>query len=147
MAGEFENQALRPDDAAYVYQLCEATMRPYVVALRGRWDEGEVRSEILRDLTDGCYRAVLAGDARVGVVSVAWSETCCEIVQLFIDPKHQRRGFGASTVDMIVREAQLARRPVIARVLVTNPALAFWEKAGFSLVESTDDHHLLAHHE
>jgi hypothetical protein len=34
---------------------------------------------------------------------------------------------------------------VIARVLVTNPVLAFWEKAGFSLVESTDDHHLLAH--
>ena len=122
-------------------------MHEAVVALGGRWDEDAVKAGILQDLADGSYRAVIAGNARVGVVSVAWSETCCEIAQLFIEPKNQRQGYGALTVNTIVQQARRARKPVIARVLITNPALTFWKKVGFSLLESTDDHHLLAHPE
>jgi N-acetylglutamate synthase-like GNAT family acetyltransferase len=143
VGNELPSPLLGPEDAAYVYDLCETTMRGPVVSLWGRWPEDEIRAEILRTLEAGEYQVIEHGDLRAGVVSVVWDETCCEIMQLFIDPKYQGRGLGTSTVERVVREALRVRKPVIARVLVTNPARAFWEKVGFVIVDSTDEHHLL----
>ena len=118
-------------------------MRQPVEALWGRWREDEVRGEIVRAVTEGEYQAIMDGDTRVGVMSVLRSETCCEIAQLFIAPRYQRRGFGRASVDHVVDAVQRTRKPVIARVLITNPARAFWEKMGFAVVDTTDEHHLL----
>jgi len=120
-------------------------MREPAVALWGHWPRKRLTAEILRAVADGEYQAVMKAETRVGVVSVLWSETCLEIAQLFIEPKHQRRGVGRSTVSHIVRQALRTRKPVIARVLVTNPARAFWERVGFTVVDSTDEDHLLEH--
>ena len=144
--GDRDLALLRPEDIGYAYNLCEATMRDSIVALWGHWPEDQVKEEMLRAITKGEYHAVIHEGARVGLVSVLWDETCCEIVQLFIEPKFQRRGAGRLTVDGIVHQAALrGGRSVIARVLVTNPARSFWEKAGFVLVDSTTDHHLMEH--
>jgi GNAT superfamily N-acetyltransferase len=95
----------------------------------GRWQEDKVKAEKMRAVADHEVQAVMDRGTRAGLVSVMWSGTCCEIAQLFIEPKHQGRGLGRSTVDRIVHQAsQRASKPVIARVLVTNPARAFWEK-------------------
>src|SRR5688572_25560989 len=102
---------LHAEDADYVYRLCEATVRQPVVALWGHWPEDQLRSEIVRAVAGGEYQAVMQGEARVGVVSVPWDETCCEIAQLFIEPEHQLRGAGRSTVDSVVRQALRARKP------------------------------------
>jgi len=135
---------LRTTDAGYAYRLCEETMRPAVVTLWGRWPEKKVKAEMMRAVVDGEMQSVLDRGTRVGLVSVLWSETCCEIAQLFIEPKHQGRGLGRSTVDRIIHQAsRRASRPVIARVLLTNPARAFWEKVGFRVVDTTAEHHLL----
>ena len=135
---------LRAEDAGYAYNLCEATMREAIVALWGHWQEDKVKAEMLRAVSQGEYQAVLHEGARVGLVSVLWDETCCEVAQLFVEPKFQGQGAGRLTVDRVVRMAEIrARRPVIARVLITNPARRFWEKQGFLLVDSTAQHHLL----
>jgi len=132
------------EDVDYACRLCEETMQASVVALWGRWQEDKVKAEMMRAVVHGELQAVMDGGKRAGLVSVLWSETCCEIAQLFIEPKHQGHGLGRSTVDSIVHRAALrASKPVIARVLLTNPARAFWEKLGFRLLDTTTEHHLL----
>lgn len=141
--GEFEFLLLDLADTGYVYDLCETTMRVAVVAAWGRWPADEVKAEIVRATSAGELHAIVDGNARIGVVSALPSETCWEIVQLFIEPAHQRSGVGRSVVDGIVRQASRSNKPVIARVLVTNPALVFWQRMGFTVVDSTVEHHLL----
>jgi GNAT superfamily N-acetyltransferase len=118
-------------------------MRAAVVAAFGQWPADDIKAEIARAASAGELQVIVKGGVRVGLVSALPSETCWEIVQLFVEPAHQRGGVGRATVNGIVRQAARERKPVIARVLVTNPALAFWQRMGFTVVDSTDEHHLL----
>lgn len=57
---------------------------------------------------------------------------------------HRRRGIGSHVLAGILDEAQRAQRPVILRVLRSNPrARAFYNRHGFTVTEETETHYYM----
>jgi ribosomal protein S18 acetylase RimI-like enzyme len=59
--------------------------------------------------------------------------------RLFISPKFQNRGIGAKVLADIVSTAHQNGFSVKLSVLTTNPAIKFYQRAGFSVIDETPE--------
>jgi ribosomal protein S18 acetylase RimI-like enzyme len=134
---------LRPTDIEFLYRLCEATMKPYVVAVWGQWSEPNVREGLAKSLHDGEFSAVVLDAQRVGAISVLRHHSHHQLEQLYILPEYQRQGLGALLVQKVVSEAQALGVPVRLRVLTSNPARALYERLGFKVTEVTAERYFM----
>ena len=88
------------------------------------WDEPAAVAE-------GRTRLAVIGRAAVGFATVSPTGPVQEIVDLFVDPEHMRRGLGRELIaDLIVRAA--AAGCTRLEVDANRHAVPFYEKVGFS---------------
>lgn len=137
MAVEFR-AALRAD-ARYVLGLEEACMRAYAEALWGHWHPSDNAATLC---LIGC-RIIGYGGVAVGCVQVTNRGDHLWLEKLYIDPDHQNRGLGALVLRHVLNAAAHEQLPVKLCVLATNPAQAFYRRAGFVVCEELAERRIM----
>lgn len=131
---------LRPTteaDAAFAYHVRATTMRDYVMATWGTWDEAAARGQILEDIRRSRSMIVEIDGQPIGLMRVDEFSTHLHLDQLFILPEHQRQGVGRRLVTELLGRADPMRLPLRLWVLRVNPAVSFYERLGFKIIEQT----------
>jgi GNAT superfamily N-acetyltransferase len=126
-------RAAVPSDAPLFYEVIASTMRGFIEATWGAWDEERVQ----RESRDVCKRpeakVALLELAEVGVLVVCEEATHTQVEQLYLLPQYQRLGLGGELMAAVLRTSSRAGKPVRLRVLRVNPARSFYEKLGFTV--------------
>ena len=131
-------QATR-SDAAYILWLEEACMKAYAVALWGTWRPSSSEEAVVVSR----HQIIELAAKRIGCVTVEITKDFVELKRLFIAPEFQNRGIGADVLGRVKETARAAGVPVRLSVLTTNPALRFYQRHGFRVIEQTSERRIL----
>jgi ribosomal protein S18 acetylase RimI-like enzyme len=127
------------DDAPLFYSVIEQTMREFILATWGRWDEARVRQESLEDSISPNAQVIQIGDVGVGVLLVERLPTHIQLEQIYLFPKYQKLGIGSIIIHELITESSQSQVPIRLRVMAVNPAKQFYEKFGFIVTEVTPE--------
>jgi ribosomal protein S18 acetylase RimI-like enzyme len=125
------------DDFAYIYGLCEATMRPYVEADLGDCFERVARPTIQKLVQGSKFSKIYAADALVGAVAHERHETHIQLEEIYLEPAKQNQGLGTEVMRRFVEPSRSLELPIRLHVLASNPARRFYERLGFVITRST----------
>jgi ribosomal protein S18 acetylase RimI-like enzyme len=128
-----------PDDAPLFYSVIDLTMREFILATWGRWDEARVQSESQVHSRSPNAQIIEVENIGIGVLRIARHPTHIELEQLYLLPEYQRLGIGTALINRLIAEAQESIVPVRLRVLVVNPAKQLYERIGFVVTETTPE--------
>lgn len=134
---------LAPEEADYLFALCEATMRGYVEQVWATWNGAAVRAHLTGRARAGAFFALYVRDARVGAVAFERHDTHYQIEDIYIEPDSQGQGIGTFVVNYIIEIAAQEGVPVQLRVLSSNPSRRLYERLGFKVIRSTPERHFL----
>ncbi|MCV0397542.1 MAG: GNAT family N-acetyltransferase [Rhizobiaceae bacterium] len=118
-------------DARFLLHLEEQCVRGYAVALWGSWRP----SSTVEAFDPAGHRVLMQGGVDIGCVATEERADHIWIQKLYVHPDWQNLGVGTWALRHVVNEAVSARLPVRLSVLVTNPAVGFYEREGFSVSE------------
>jgi RimJ/RimL family protein N-acetyltransferase/GNAT superfamily N-acetyltransferase len=127
------------DDAPLFYRVIEQTMREFIIATWGRWNESRVLEESLEDSISPNAQVIQIGDVAVGVFLVERSLTHIQLEQIYLLPEYQRLGIGSALINSLIKEASKSQLPIHLRVMTINPAKKFYEKLDFKVIEVTSE--------
>ena len=133
---------LRPaaeSDFETVFAITMATMRAYVEATWGIWDEAEHRSRIRDSFDPSTHRLVHVDGQLAGLLAVKVHAEHVQLVKLFLLPSFQGRGIGTRLVRQVMAQAAAQERPVRLRVLRVNPAQRLYLRLGFVITDETPE--------
>jgi GNAT superfamily N-acetyltransferase len=133
---------LRPaaeSDFETVFAITMATMRAYVEATWGIWDEAEHRSRIRDSFEPSTHRLVHVDGQLAGLLAVKEHAEHVQLVKVFLLPHFQGRGIGTLLVRQVMAQAAAQERPVRLRVLRVNPAQRLYLRLGFVITAETPE--------
>ena len=96
-----------------------------------------------RRFPDSDHRLLLLDGRRAGRVYLARSENEIRILDIALVPEHRNKGIGTRIIKDLLTESSQSRKPVRVYVEQFNPALALFERLGFSRAEDIGTHFLL----
>jgi ribosomal protein S18 acetylase RimI-like enzyme len=127
------------DDAPLFYNVIDRTMREFIIATWGAWNEARVRAESLEDSSSPNAQVILLDNVAVGVFLVERHATHIQLEQIYLLPEYQRLGIGTALIETLIAEAQQHHLPIRLRVMAVNPAKKFYERLGFVITEATPE--------
>jgi ribosomal protein S18 acetylase RimI-like enzyme len=127
------------DDAPLFYRVIEQTMREFILATWGRWNESRVLQESCEDSISPNAQVIQIGDVAVGVFLVERSPTHIQLEQIYLLPEYQQLGIGSALIHSLSKEASQSQLPIRLRVMAINPAKKFYEKLDFVVTEVTSE--------
>ena len=133
---------LRPaaaSDFETVFAITMATMRAYVEATWGIWDEAEHRSRIRDSFEPSTHRLVHVDGQLAGLLAATEHPDHIQLVKVFLLPPFQGRGIGTRLVRQVMAQAAAQERPVRLRVLRVNPAQRLYLRLGFVITDETPE--------
>ena len=125
---------LRPssiDDAPIFYSVIDLTMREFIIATWGAWNETRVRQEALEHSSSPHRQIIQVGDVAAGIFSVERYPTHIQLQQIYLLPEYQRLGIGSELISRLIIEGSQLQIPVRLHVMAVNPAKQFYEQLGF----------------
>jgi GNAT superfamily N-acetyltransferase len=138
--------SLRPseiNDAPLFYSVIDRTMRHFIVATWGRWDEERVQRESKEHSISPNAQIIEVNGIPAGVFLVDRYPTYIQLQQIYLLPEYQRQGIGTALIKGLIAEAQQLQIPVCLRVLVVNSAKKLYEQLGFVVTEETSEFFLM----
>ena len=142
------NLRLRPatvEDREFAYTTTRDTMREYVLATWGKWNEEEVRRRSSENIASGTTCIIELDGMPIGIRVVEKEPDCIRLAQIFILPAHQRHGLGSKLIEQLLADARSAGLPLRLRVLRVNPAFNLYLRMGFKVVEETAERYFMEH--
>jgi GNAT superfamily N-acetyltransferase len=133
---------LRPaaeSDFETVFAITMATMRAYVEATWGTWDDDEHRSRVRDSFEPSTHRLVHVDGQLAGLLASKEHAEHVQLVKVFLLPPFQGRGIGTRLVRQVLAQAAAQERPVRLRVLRVNPAQRLYLRLGFVLIDETPE--------
>ncbi len=127
------------DDFAYIYALCEVTMRAYVEIALGDRYELIARPTIQNLLARQLFSKIYVDDVLVGAIAYQRSDTHIQLEELYIEPRRQNQGIGTMVMTQLIEQSSALGLPIRLNVLASNRARFFYEQLGFSLTRSTKE--------
>jgi ribosomal protein S18 acetylase RimI-like enzyme len=127
------------DDAPLFYCVIEQTMREFIIATWGRWNESRVLQESREDSISPNAQVIQIGDVAVGVFLVERFLTHIQLEQIYLLPEYQRLGIGSALIHSLIKESSQYQLPIRLRVMAINPAKKFYEKLDFIVTEVTPE--------
>ena len=103
---------LRPaaeSDFETVFAITMATMRAYVEATWGIWDEAEHRSRIRDSFEPSTHRLVHVDGQLAGLLAATEHPDHIQLVKVFLLPPFQGRGIGTRLVRQVMAQAEAVR--------------------------------------
>jgi ribosomal protein S18 acetylase RimI-like enzyme len=132
----FTLRPANPNDAPLFYSVIDLTMREFILATWGRWDEARVQSESQVHSRSPNAQIIEVENIGIGVLRIARHPTHIELEQIYLLPEYQRLGIGTALINRLIADAQESIVPVRLRVLVVNPAKQLYERLGFVVTET-----------
>jgi GNAT superfamily N-acetyltransferase len=118
-------------DAPLFYSVVDQTMREFIVATWGAWNEERVLRESLQDSSSLSAKVIQREGQDIGVLLVEEESSHFQVQQIYLLPPFQRQGVGTQLVSSLVKNAVAIGKPVRLRVLKVNSAKQFYEKLSF----------------
>jgi len=141
---DMEKVVLRPaiqEDSGFAFHVKKAALGEYVRETYG-WDEDEQRRLHEQGFCASATRIIMSQGQDIGLVAIHEADDRVHLLELYLLPEAQGKGIGSHVLAQVLGEADRVRRPVILRVLKSNPrAKAFYERHGFTLVGETETHY------
>jgi GNAT superfamily N-acetyltransferase len=134
-------RAATADDADFLYTLSDLTLRPHLESLGKRWSVAGMRAKCDADAMLPGQRIVQVDGADCGSFCTEPADGALWLRALILLSAWQRQGIGAQLMQQVLDRGRALGVPVRLHVVRTNPARAFYERAGFE-VEAEDDVHL-----
>ncbi len=131
-------RASRSVDAELFYFITEQTMRPYVIAAGGTWDEESRRKEAAEDAINPGASVILVNTAEAGILAIEKLISEIRLHMLYLLPGFQGLGVGSALVSSLQQEASRRGVPLRLQVLKVNPAKAFYERLCFRVEEESE---------
>jgi ribosomal protein S18 acetylase RimI-like enzyme len=136
-------RAANSDDAPLFYRVIDLTMRDFILATWGRWDEERVQRESQEHSRLPHAQIIQVNNVAIGVLRVARYPSHLQVEQVYLLPQYQRLGIGSEIMNKIIAEAAELRIPVRLQVMAVNPAKRFYEHLGFVVMETIPDFFLM----
>jgi ribosomal protein S18 acetylase RimI-like enzyme len=134
--------SLRPAtiaDAPLFYSVIDRTMRQFIIATWGRWDDERVQKESQEHSSSSNAQVIQVKEISVGVFFVDRYPTYIQLQQIYLLPEYQHQGIGTMLIKGLIAESVQLQIPVRLRVLVVNPAKNLYEQLGFIVTEETSE--------
>jgi ribosomal protein S18 acetylase RimI-like enzyme len=130
-------------DRSFLFDLKRATMREYIVATFGPWDEAGDRRRYGPDLA---RIAVVSIDGRnVAMVEARVEGEDLYLANIQVRPERQGEGIGRRIVELFATAAHARGRALVLRVLKVNDrALQFYERLGLRVTGDLQHHWSMA---
>jgi GNAT superfamily N-acetyltransferase len=126
-------------DAPLFYRVIDQTMRNFIIATWGGWDESRVQRESHEDSGSPNAQVIQVRNTAVGVFLVERGPTHIQLEQIYLLPEYQRMGIGTVLINGLITEAEQSKVPIRLRVLAVNPAKRFYERFGFVVTAATPE--------
>lgn len=136
------NFTLRPatsDDAPLFYSVINRTMREFILATWGRWDDARVQSESQAHSRSSNAQVIEIDNVGIGVFVIARHPTHLQLEQIYLLPEYQRLRIGTTLIHALMIQSQELNIPVRLFVMAVNPAQKFYERLGFVVTETTPE--------
>ena len=107
------HESLRPSsaaDAAFIYDLCEVTMKHHAEAVGRKWSVAKMRDKCAHDAADEGTRIVQLGGQDVGAFLFYRREQDFWLDGLYLLPQAQRLGIGSRLVAAEIGRASCRER-------------------------------------
>jgi GNAT superfamily N-acetyltransferase len=118
-------------DAPLFYSVIDQTMREFIVATWGAWNDERVLRESLQDSSSLNAKVIQRNGQDIGVLLVEEEPSHFQVQQVYLLPSFQREGVGTQVFSSLVKNAVAVGKPVRLRVLKVNSAKQFYEKLSF----------------
>jgi GrpB-like predicted nucleotidyltransferase (UPF0157 family)/GNAT superfamily N-acetyltransferase len=143
LSGTVRLRKAKVDDNEFAFQTKKAAMKEYIDQSTG-WDEKEQRRLHTGRFNTREFKVVQLSSIDVGITSIDREQDCIKVNQIYILPKYQNKGIGASVMKLIATEAAGLNVPVKLQVLKVNiRAKSFYDRLGFRSTGKSDTHFLM----
>lgn len=138
---EPETRAATRADLDFAFETLRASMRPYLEAAFGPWDDAAERARFAPTFDPRTHRILRCDGEDAGLVAVETHVDRVELERLFMLPRFQGRGLGTALVRALLARARASGLAVRVVVLRSNPgAIRFYDALGFRTVTETTAH-------
>ena len=135
---------LRPasgDDVEFAFSALRASMRSYIEATWGMWDEPWQRQRFFESFVPATHQIIVDESGRsIGCLAVEEHPDHVFLARIFLLPEAQGRGIGTRLVRTLLDSAHRRGLPVALTILKVNPARRLYERLGFAVVGETETH-------
>ncbi len=138
-ADALELRLAAESDFERVFAITMATMRAYVEATWGVWDDAEHRSRIRATFDLSTHRLVHVDGQLAGLLAVEEHPDHVQLLKVFLLPPFQGRGTGTRLVRQVMAQADAQGRSLRLRVLRVNPAQRLYLRLGFVITDETPE--------
>jgi ribosomal protein S18 acetylase RimI-like enzyme len=133
-------RAASNDDRDFAFELNRVTMREYVEATWG-WDDAEQEALFDEHFDPADCEIVRVGQTDIGLLAVQEHDDELHLAGIYLLPEWQSRGIGSSIVRSVLARGAASAKPVLLRVLHSNPrAEALYERLGFTRFRTIETH-------
>ncbi len=123
-------------DYSFALNLYVQTIQPLTTAWM-EWVDQDQKPQFARLWRpDDTWIIALDGQEDIGWVEFRETQGEVFLKQLYITPEHQRRGIGSCVMQRLEERCGTAK-PMALFVLKNNPALRFYQRHGFDVVQET----------
>ena len=123
----------RANDYGFARQLCFSAMRELVEQAVG-WDEYRMDMHFARQWALGEVRIITVNQRDIGWMQLRSEREATVLLNLFILPEQQRRGFGSAILQQLLAQAKKQGKAVTLSIMKLNRALDFYRRHGFAIV-------------
>jgi ribosomal protein S18 acetylase RimI-like enzyme len=138
-------RAAAAPDYEFARRIHHAGMRWLGERLHGEWDQIVQNARFEQKFVLEEVRVIVVDGEDAGYIQTAVETEDILIKELHIGDTFQNRGAGTEVLRMLLAEAQRIAKPMTVSVVKFNPALAFYERAGFRVMSEKDQRVVLRH--
>ncbi len=134
----------RPEDMAWAYTLFRAGMKPYIEQTWG-WDEVFQRHSFMENIPYSVFTIITLAERDAGGYCLRHHKRShLELELLVIDADLRNAGLGTRVMQDLMQEARQRELPLQLNVLRVNPAVKFYERLGFTILQSDSERYRLS---
>ena len=129
-----------PEDVEFAFSAHRASMRTYVEATWGAWDEAWQHRRFHESFVHAAHQIIEESGRPIGCLAVEEHPDHVFLSRILLLPEFHGQGIGTRLTRSICESAHRRGLPVVLRVLKVNPARRLYERLGFRIVGETDTH-------
>jgi ribosomal protein S18 acetylase RimI-like enzyme len=129
-------RSARSDDYTFALDLYLKAIKPLALAWVG-WIDEEQEAQFANLWRPDDTKIITLKGEDIGWVEFRRTGDELFLKQLYITPKHQRRGIGSRVMRLLLEERRGMAKSMALFVLKNNPASRFYEQHGFKVIHET----------
>ncbi len=151
MSAPLTFRPIRPADRPFLFRVFSAS-RPDIHAARLPAEEKQAllrmqfeaqHQDYTANYPDAAFLIVMLGTVSVGRLYLHRRSDEIRVVDIALLPEFRNRGLGTTLMLDVLREGELAGKPVRIHVEKFNRAMSFYQRLGFTVIRDVDTHFLM----